>query len=88
MYNIIYDEMMAAKVGEELIIPIYCNNEKNEVKNVEDALCMTKKIDSMNTYPNNVLFTDERECYTNWKKDGHIAPKTTQRKEQRHKNVF
>ena len=43
MYDINYDEMVAAKVGGKLMIPIYCDNEGNKVKNIEDAFCKTKR---------------------------------------------
>ena len=42
MYDIIYDEMVATKVGEKVMTPIYCDNEGNKVEKVEDALCKTK----------------------------------------------
>ena len=42
MNDIITDEMVVANVGEKLIIPIYCHNEGNEVKNVENSFCKMK----------------------------------------------
>ena len=44
MYDIIYDEMVVAKVAEKLIIPIDSDNKRNEVKNVVDAFCKSKKL--------------------------------------------
>ena len=47
MYDIIYDEMVATKVAKKLPKPIYCDYEGNEVENVEDAFCKTRKIDTV-----------------------------------------
>ena len=73
MYGINHDEMVAPKVGEKLIIPLYCDKEGNEVKNVEDVFCMIEKINAMLTYPNYVPFADKTGCNPNQKKDRHIA---------------
>lgn len=41
-HDIMYNRMVAAKAGEELTIPIYCDNEGDKVKNVKDAFDQTK----------------------------------------------
>ena len=44
------------------MIFIYFGNEKNEVKNVEEACCKNKKIDTVLMYLNSELFADETGC--------------------------
>ena len=43
------------------------------MKKVEDAFCKIKKLDTVLTYPNYVLFADKTGCDTYEKKDGHIV---------------
>ena len=73
MYNIVYDEMVAAGVAERLESPVYCDKGGNEVDHVDEAFCKKAKVDTMLTYPNYVLFANESGCNKNRKKDGHIA---------------
>ena len=67
MYDIIYNEMVAAKVAEKLPQSIYCNREWNKVENIEQAFCKSQKVDTVLTYPHYVIFADETGCNTNKK---------------------
>ena len=85
MYDIIYDEMIAAGVAEKLETPIYCVNKGKEVDNVKKAFCKKAKVYTVLTYPNYVLFADETESNTYQKNDRHIAGKKyIPKKEQGH----
>ena len=44
MYDIIYDEMVAANVAKKLPKPIYCDYRGNKVENGDDAFCKIEKL--------------------------------------------
>ena len=80
MYDIIFDEIVAAKAGGKLMIPIYCDDEGNKGENIEDAFCKTKKIVTVLIYPNYILFADERVLYQSQEEWTHCCTKDITKK--------
>ncbi len=70
MYDIVYDEMVGAKVATKLETPMFMNQKGEQV---DESQRFGKEVDMQLTYPNYVLFRDETGCNTSMKKDGHIA---------------
>mmetsp|Transcript_11312 Transcript_11312/g.24031 ORF Transcript_11312/g.24031 Transcript_11312/m.24031 type:complete len:208 (+) Transcript_11312:255-878(+) len=70
MYDIIYDEMIDAKIAEKINKPCFMN-EKGKV--VEECDRFGKKVDTILTHPEYCLFANETGCNTSMKKDGHVA---------------
>ncbi len=70
MYDVIYNEMVDAKVAEELNLPVFMN-QKGEA--VEASKRFGMKVDTKLTHPKYFLFADETGCNTSMKKDGYVA---------------
>ncbi len=70
MYNIVYDEMVGAKVAMKLETPVFMNRKGDQV---DESQRFGKEVDTQLTHPNYVLFGDKTGCNTSMKKDSHIA---------------
>ena len=81
MFDVIYDELVDAKVAVVREEPVFTDREGNIV---EESKAFGLLQDIEVTHPEYILFGDETGCNTSQKKDGHIAgtkyvctPKTT-----------
>ena len=70
MYDVIYDEMVDARIAIKLDVPVFTDRHGNEVdENNRFGLKQDIKI----THPHYLIFADESGCNTNQKKDGQIG---------------
>ncbi len=70
MYDIIYDEMIDAKIAKKMEVQIFMDQYGNEV---DESHRFGKKVDTEMTHPEYCIFGDETRCNTSMKTDGHIA---------------
>ena len=78
--------MVAAKVGEKLMTPIYSDNEGNEVEKVEDALCKTKQLTQCSPIQTMYCLQMRQNAIPIRRRmDTLLAPNTSQKKEHGHK---
>jgi hypothetical protein len=70
MYDVIYDEFVAANVARALETPVFMDRLGNIV---EEDQKFGESIDIEITHPDYILFGDETGCNTSQKKDGHEA---------------
>ena len=71
MYDVIYDEMVDARVAVALSSPIYTDLEGNQV--LDESLRVGLKQEIMITKPSYILFADESGFSTSQKKDVHVG---------------
>ena len=70
MYDVIYDEMVDARVARVLEYPVFTDISGKEV---DESQRFGKKQDIEITHKQYILFADETGCNTSQKKDGHIS---------------
>ncbi len=70
MYNIMYNEMIDAKIAKKLEDANFMDCDG---KVADESNCFGKKVDIEMTHPDYCIFGDETGCKTSMKKDGHIA---------------
>ena len=78
--------MVAAKVGEKLMTPIYCDDERNEVEKVEDACYKTKVLTQCSPIQTMYCLQMRQDAILIRRRmDTLLAPNTSQKREHRHK---
>mmetsp|Transcript_30165 Transcript_30165/g.63523 ORF Transcript_30165/g.63523 Transcript_30165/m.63523 type:complete len:89 (-) Transcript_30165:412-678(-) len=79
MYEIVYDEMVCAKVAMKLETPVFMNRKGEQV---DESQQFGKEVDMQLTHTTYVLFGDETGCNTSMKKTTTLPEQSTSQKEE------